>query len=386
MEEASAAPAGTLQEVLEFRQEVADEIGREEALVKKVKQHPLYFDIFHPLAYALLVFMFLIIIYNPLLLIPWVIVGLLLYSYNFIILLIPTTASEKVTVKERTDFEVLYRQFRELFVHLILRRKRLAAEVGMTLFLGGMVPLAVPFFLILGMGLFFAVLFGFITHSIAEGVASVIILQTTVILAFYALMTYLEPQSQGISKFASKLRIRLGRARFKGRRALTFIIIVIAGLVTLTIVVFIGAILLPGETLIIVTADFKAPGVLNVPIMFSILCVQALIMRHFQGITSRNIAVELLNTRIEKLRKDVLEPVDEWSLQANDPDASHYCIDMNAVKGLYYSIVMYDIVEQNIFGFAPIYLIAPKIKLIHNEKILAYVTPAKADAVGGADT
>lgn len=385
MEGASATPSVTLQEVLEFRQEVADEIAREEALVEKIKKHPKYFDIFHPLTYAVIAFMFLVILYNPVVLLPWVLVGLLLYSYNFIILLIPTTTSEKVTIKERVDVNELYRQFRELFVHLIMRRKRLAAEVGMTVFLGGMVPLTLPFFIILGMGLFFGLAFGFVTHSISESVGGLIVLQTTVILAFYAIMSYLEPQSQGITRFASNLRIRLGRARFKGRRALTLFIIILASLVTLVIIIFIGAILFPGETEFVVASEFQAPGILTVPALLAVLAIQVLIMRHFQGIMSRRIAIDLLTTRIERLRKDVLEPVDDWCLQAEDPGRSHYCIDMNAVKGLYYSIVIYSIVEQNFFGIAPIYLIAPRIKFIHDEKILAYVTPAKADAVGGTE-
>jgi hypothetical protein len=383
MEGASTTPPVTLEEVLEFRQEVADEIDREEALVEKIKRRPIYYDIFHPLAYAVIVFMFLVMLYNPAALLPWVLVGLLLYSYNFVILLIPTTTSKKVTIKDRVDINELYRQFKELFVHLIMRRRRLAAEVGVTLFLGGMVPLALPFFIILGMGLFFALAFGFVTHSISESLGGLIALQTAVILAFYAIISYLEPQSQGITKFASMLRIRLGRARFKGRRALTFFVILLAGLVTLAIIIFIGAILFPGETLIVVATEFNAPGILTIPVVLAVLAIQVLIMRHFQGIMSRRIAIGLLNTRIERLRNDVLAPVDDWCLQAGDPDRNHYCIDMNAVKGLYYSIVIYSIVEQNFFGIAPIYLIAPKIKFIHNEKILAYVTPAKADAVGG---
>ena len=41
--------------------------------------------------------------------------------------------------------------------------------------------------------------------------------------------------------------------------------------------------------------------------------------------------------------------------------------------------MIYDVVEQNLFGLSPIYLVAPRIGYIHNEKILDYVRPLSDD-------
>ena len=96
-----------------------------------------------------------LIFLKPSLLILWLIIAILLYSYNFIILLIPTTTVEKTHIKDRIDVGQLSAQFKEIATHLILRKRRLAVEVGLTIFFGGMVPLALSFSIIFAVGLVF---------------------------------------------------------------------------------------------------------------------------------------------------------------------------------------------------------------------------------------
>ena len=112
-------------------------------------------------------------------------------------------------------------QFKEIARHLIINRKGLALEMGLTVFLGGMVPLALSFTVIFGVGLAFAMDYGILSNAIDLAVTNAIIIQIVLILLFYVLLMFFAPHTQGMTKifrhFSTSSRRRARAARWRSR-------------------------------------------------------------------------------------------------------------------------------------------------------------------------
>ena len=74
-----------------FRRDVARELREEEVLLAKVSEPLQHVRIWTAVAILLLAFAAVLMFDQPNILFLWVLVGILLYSYNFIIHLFPTT-------------------------------------------------------------------------------------------------------------------------------------------------------------------------------------------------------------------------------------------------------------------------------------------------------
>jgi hypothetical protein len=201
-----------------------------------------------------------IIILKPETLLIWLIVGLLLYSYHFLILLLPIT-TECSRPKEKARLVEDGKDHRWL-----------AIEIGLTVFLGGMVPLTLSFTVILGLGLLLLAYFVLTAYAIADGLAFLVTLQVSLIVFFYALMNILRPQAQGITVLAKAWRARIGLARSRGWAATTMVLMVILGLVTASAILFVGALILPGVTL---ASLFVSVGGLTLEDMLLLVLVPA---------------------------------------------------------------------------------------------------------------
>jgi hypothetical protein len=92
-------------------------------------------------------------------------------------------------------------------------------------------------------------------------------------------------------------------------------------------------------------------------------------MRHFQGIMSRWMAVNLLKNRLVDLNKEVLIKLDalEPAPEGKDKDAA-----LLELKRKYYSIAIYDIIEQDIFGYSPIYMVGPRLRYVLDDRVIAH--------------
>jgi hypothetical protein len=323
------------------------------------------------IACVFILFGAVLIYLKPNVLFLWLVVGILLYSYNFIILLIPTTTVEKTKIKDRIDIQKLYIQFKEIANHLIFRRRRLAIEVGLTIFFGGMVPLALSFSIIFSIGLIYAIQFGFLTNTIGEQLAGNISTQIILIILFYVLMLVLEPHAQGITKLARTIRMKLKETHSKDMMKFTFLSIVVGGLVIVCAILFFGAILLPGNTLIELLSEDDLPFVIDLPDLFAVIAIQLVIMRHFQGISSRWMAQSLLKARIGELKNDVLEPMNRCTNHDGKQCQEGEIIDLGAIKSRYCGLAIYDIAEQNFFGYGSIFLVAPRLRYALDDAVLA---------------
>ena len=361
----------TTENIAAFRKEVEDEIASEETMLQKlsVSHRPDYQG--HLLAVILIAITVVLILQQSHVFLLWLIVGLLLYSYNFVIILIPTT-TKRIRPEEKGILRNMDRDDRWLAIRLLWKKKRLAVEIGLTVFLGGMVPLTLGFSVIFGLGVFFALYLGFLSHMIEEQLAVIVLGQIAFILLFYALMIVLEPQAQGITRIATSYKGKMGEAQSKGRTAFMILMMFIVALMTFSTILALGAIFLPGFTLLKI---FKTSHVLEgvgFLILIFVLIAQLMIMRHFQGVMSRRMAAGLLRMRIKQLREEVLGTLDAWSEKKMIFDKEESDAELRKIKKKYYSVVIYDIIKQDIFGYAPIYLVGPRLRYVLSDKVLAY--------------
>ncbi len=200
------------------------------------------------------------------------------------------------------NIEEQWTQFKEVARHLIINRKGLALEMGLTVFLGGMVPLALSFTVIFGVGLVFAMNYGILSHTIDIAVTNAIILQIVMILLFYVLLLFFAPHAQGMTKIFRHFSLRFKKARSSGKMAIALVVFLLIGLIAVTGVLFFGAILLPGSTLLKLIIDPAMPQGLDVISLSFILGAQVVIMRHFQGLSSRKMAINVLRKRMPHSR------------------------------------------------------------------------------------
>jgi hypothetical protein len=354
--------------VAAFRKEVAAEVACEEEMLQKLKE-PVSNEKYGHLASFILTSLVIVLIFmQNSIFILWLIIAILLYSYNFVIMLIPTT-TERIRPDDKELAPVIDKERKWLAFRLLLKKKKLAIEIGLTILLGGMVPLSLGFSIIFGLAMFFAVYFGFLAHVIAGQAALLMVVQITFIIMFYVLMLLIEPQAQGITKIAISFKQKFDAARSKGKKAYFIIVLAMIGVITVAGVLVIGAMLLPGLILPSFFADINMFPNVDLTLIALVFVSQLVIMRHFQGIMSRWMAVNLLKTRLNDLNMEVLGKLDGLEATQEDEDT---LAQLKGLKKKYYSIAIYDVIRQDLFGYSPVYMVGPRLRYVLDEGVIEH--------------
>lgn len=351
-----------------FRIEVVQELEEEQKLLDRLTGPHDRENWGHTIAVVLLAASVSAIYLYPDLLYTWLLVALLLYSYNFIIIMLPTTTDHA----RPYELGILHSKGKDehwLAFKLLAKKWKLAIDIGLTVFLGGMVPLLLSFSIIFGVGLFFAVYFSLFMHLIDWNTSFAVIVQILLILGFYVMMYLLEPEAQGITRFARTLRGKYGEVRTKGGSALVMFLMVVGSLTIVSGLLAIGAILLPGTTLATIWSKLVHFGQLEYVYGIVLFVVQLFIMRHFQTITSRGMVVGLLQERIKMMKKDVLEPLEELFAHP-EYSPEQFEAEFEGLRRVYYAQAIYDVIKVDFFGRSPVYLIGPRLKYVLDDKVL----------------
>lgn len=336
-------------------QEVRDENIFEKRLFHQLV-YPQRWELPFQITIVLLIALMIIIMFiQPYVFLLWLFIGFLIYSYNFIILLIPTT-NTKIRVNERKRVDKVCKQSRWSIARSLYDNKRLAMEIGLTVFLNGMVPLVWSFTIIFGVTAFFTTYYGIVTDFITWHTTTTIFLQITFIFILYFLIFLLEPRTYGISKLI---------AQSKGKTSDNSLLRSIA-IITLATVILIGflasllgfwAALLPAVTLTALMEAYDLLGRFDIVLFIIVLSAQLLVMRYMQSYASRNRIIKILALRI-KILNDI--EIDLASLSSYDDDL------LADFQEQFYSVMAYDITEHDIYGTFPVYLIYPRFKYILN--------------------
>jgi len=358
-----------VEDAMDFRDEVLDELTEERKMLGRLDCPGKGSHHGHLIPLALLVTAVIIMLVRGQTLLIWLTVGLLLYSYNFIILFIPTSTC-RFRAGRRTELRLLSKQRRWLAIKLLLKKRWLALEMGLTVFLGGMVPLTLSFSMIFSTGLLLVLYHITFSAFIEWRLAVLLVIQLMAILLFYVVIVALAPQSRGMTQYARSLRRRMGMARTKGRNAVVLMMMVVAGLAAAMAALFLGAFLLPGATLVSLFGSLHLEVVDALSVVFVAAC-QLVVMHHFQSLLSLSMATRILSTRVESIERDILAPLDAMIAGGRRVDAGAESI-LREIKGKYYSIAIYDIIRQDLFGHAPVYLIGPRLRYVLDDRVIAH--------------
>lgn len=365
-----ASPPNTLSDrILAFSLETSTELSQQQDLLEKLKGEGVhrFRKTLMPLALMLLVS--LLIVLYPKALILWFIVGLFLYSYNFILLLMPTT-SERARPKEKGSTTRKGSDERWPAFKLFLHKRKLAVEMALTLFLGRMVPLTASFTAILGLGMGMLVYFLLTGYTAATGLSRLLLVQVLLIMVFYVLVNFLRPQAQGITTLARSWKRRLGAARSRGRGAIVLVRSAVVGVIAISIILAIGAMMLPGVTFFTLLTSLRDFNAYDLLLIVGLFAVQLWVMRVLQSLMSRRMAVQLLHVRIDKLQQ-LLEMAER--LMSSEEDQFDRGEGLKILLSEYYSMMVYDIFRQDLFGRAPVYLVGPRLKYMLDEKVLQHI-------------
>jgi hypothetical protein len=354
--------------VAAFRQEVLKEISCEEDMLKKLQEPRPHDKYGHVLSIILASLVMALIFAENSIFIVWLIIAILLYSYNFIILLIPTT-TERIRPEDEDIAPEINKERTWLAFRLLLKKKKLAIEIGLTILLGGLAPLSLSFSIIFGMAMFFAIYFGLLANILAGNALLLIVVQISFIILFYLFMVFLEPQAQGITKIAIAFRDKFEEARYKGRKDFLLVVLAMVGLITVAAVLVVGAMLLPGFILPSFFNDLALFPTVDISLILFVVVSQLVIMRHFQGIMSRWMAVNLLKKRKARIEKEVLSNL---ALLEMAPNEVGVVASLKYLKKRYYSIVIYDLIEHDIFGYSPIYIVGPRLRYVLDEDVISH--------------
>jgi len=354
--------------VAAFRNEVTAEVTCEEEMLLRLQEPRSHDRYGHILSFVLTSLVIVLIFMRNELFILWLIIAILLYSYNFLIMLVPTT-TERIRPDDKDIAPVIDRERRWLALRLLLKKKRMAFEIGLTILLGGIVPLSLSFSIIFGLAMFFAVYFGFLTHIIADQAVLLMVVQIVFIILFYLLMLFIEPQAQGLTKIAISFKQKFDAARSQGKKAYFMVVLAMVGLITVAGVLVIGAMLLPGFILPSFFNDMNLFPNVDLGTILLFFISQLVIMRHFQGMMSRWMAVNLLKTRVSDLNKEVLEELNALEMA---PESVEKEAGLKSLKKKYYSIVIYDVIQQDIFGYSPVYLVGPRLRYVLDESVIEH--------------
>lgn len=371
-------PANLGEDLSSFRQEVANEISSRKDKLRKIQEHRTESVLGHLVSLGLISMMIFLIFQQYSVFILWLIIAIVLYSYNFIILLVPTTTGI-IRPDDKDVAPIIIKERKWFAVRLLLKNRKLAIEIGLTVLLGGIVPLALSFSIIFGVALFFVLYFGFFSHIITDQTSIFIVIQIILVLLFYIMMLIIEPQAQGFTKIARSFKQKLKAARSKGRAAFLVVVLTMIGVISVVVVLAVGAMMLPGFLLPLLFDSLKLFSIIDLPMVLLVLVSQLLIMRHFQVILSRRMAVNLLKKRLDELNSDVLVKLDDLeSVKEGDVKEAR----LEDLKRRFYSIAIYDLIGSDIVGHFPVYLVGLRLRYVLDEDVIEHIKATeKSEAV-----
>lgn len=292
----------------------------------------------------------------------WLLVAFILYCFNFIIWFMPTTRRRAEPRKPEGSYGG--REYMESVRYILKRKKALGTEVALTSFLAGMVPLAISFYIIFGLGTIFAAYSVLVVHAFEVENAAPFLFQVAAILAFFAVLHLLRPQERGFSQVARSLKDKVSRARSRSYLVLMGVAGAIVAFLAVLGVLFVSALLMPGGTLEDLVAFLEREGGLNLILVCIAFLVEFTIMRHFQSVSSRRMAVRMLEERAGILGHQVVDPMSAGHIGGEE---------LAKASTTYYNLVLFKVFEHNFYGRWAVYVVGPDFRILLDEGALIHL-------------
>lgn len=244
------------------------------------------------------------------------------------------------------------------------RQRRYLYEIGWNLFFMNCQPLAPGFLVIFALSSVFAFAGWAINGEFESFSSMIVIVQSVAIIVFYIAIVHVQPYScgffTGMLGAHSRFKEKYEEAWSQGLKyALTAVV-----LITITGIIFIAAILLPGFTY-----DSFRSAEADIHIragMFALVFLtQMIFVRHLQGKYSRTLVRSLLQSKIETVRNEVLPAVsDLGTVSLSDGVTPQMKNDLKKIDLDIIRHTMLKIDYRSLFGYFPVCLINPDIGAI----------------------
>jgi len=241
------------------------------------------------------------------------------------------------------------------------RQRRYLYELGWNFFFMNCQPLAPGFLVLFALSSAFAFA-GWAINGEFELFSSItVIVQSAAIIVFYAAIVHVQPYSRGFF-----MGILDTHARFKEKyeedwsQGLKYALTAVV-LITITGIIFIAAILLPGFTY----NSFRSAEAdvhIGAGMFALVFLTQMIIVRHLQGKYSRKLVQSLLTSKIAAVRAEVLPVISDLeSASLSNGVTPRMVNDLNQINLDIIQHRMLKIDYRSLFGYFPVCLINPDI-------------------------
>jgi hypothetical protein len=222
--------------------------------------------------------------------------------------------------------------------------------------------------MIFAIDLLFAVLSGFVLHTLPSATAIQVLLQSAAIILFFGGIWLYKPYSHHFRDSVYSLH-----SRIKGRLKKAWKVLLVVGAVSAALsILVVTAMLLPGFILGEVVA---APDVVNAGSAFPIFFIfisQLAMVRYLQGVYSKDMVLGFSEKRVAIL-EEILPRLPGCLVkdERNYTLTPEECLqNFQDLKKLYIQSKMYTYTFHHLFGYLPVYLAVPDFKLILDQNTL----------------
>ncbi len=367
--EGDPAFARYAREVGALARDVEDEIAREEQRQSSLLARD---DRLHATGLFILVAVLanlIFLLFLPGYMLYWIASSFILYMVNPFILMIPT-GSGKMAFPDRETVREFLRSIRGTgrVPFPVAGDARAFGKVLWDTFFINCQPLAAGFGLIFGINVFFAFFSGYIAGFFEPGTAALITLQSLAIILFYAGILYVKPYTTSFFLSLDGMRMNLQEKARAGWRAATRVILLVAALGAASGALAISAMLLPGITLSTFLASVDLALGWDLLPLAAVFASQVVIVRYLQGAYSRELFLQVGDYKVHVLRDGILRRLDAFPKNPEEIPAPGHLADLvtelSQMQSDYRRMKVYISEYHSLFGFFPVYLVLPEVRLI----------------------
>ncbi|MEM0448847.1 MAG: hypothetical protein QW520_03380 [Methanomassiliicoccales archaeon] len=375
MEEEGGWPVHEL-EVL--REEISRRLERERAVLGSIRRTRKWRGVGWWLSFLLFSVSLVLIILLPNGFMLWVFCSYLLVSLAWLILFLPTSKKEAGFLRQER-----YRGKKDLkgaAKAIAKGRKTLITEVWLDAFLYGNTLSLFSVTLLFSVNIVGAFYFGLMERALPLQLSLIIIVQGAAIILLRFLLLIYRPYAHGTFRMPENWKGRLTVSPQRGRVVLVIAYLAAVFLVVVSGIVVVLGFLLPGATRSSVWNFLASNNYSNSLALVLFFLMMYFIWRFLLSVMSIYLGEGVAASRVRRLEEDVLAPLDEVR-QRHDAGK----IDQAKLKSIlsdYRRIVIFEFVKHDLFGLAPVYLIAPDMRFLMSKQVLDAVT--RAEGVGGA--
>jgi len=291
----------------------------------------------------------------------WVVSSFILLMVNPFILMLPTEKGSLVfpDTKKKANFRNLLHEA-AMSAGTINRQKTSYAQAVWDLFFMNCQPIAPGFIILFVVNMILAATGAFVTGGFEQHTGIIIILQSLAIIAFYGGILYVRPYSPGFFNSMIGVKTDLSKKIHTNWQDAFKLILIVAFGAAFTGVIFLGALLFPGRTLVnIMELENFVFSTSLVPLCL-IFISQLVVLRYFQGRYSRTLLLRMSEYWKQFLEEKIVANVQ--NLPAEPEPASER--DLESLEKAFIRTNMYKIDYQDFAGLFPVWMIVPNMDVL----------------------